>query len=898
MKFNPSLLFLLLVVGIPGILVFFVPQPSNSRTPNKRPNNGSGSTVDSAPVDNDLAQQAQVSKDMTRKEVPEVRSPSRHEREVASEQKSVLEARAQIDQIKRLSHEVEKYLPEQWQQLEQQFELARRVSMPASILQLEKQIRGKVSSIQARLPSIKLRRELEESQSKEEPLEFLNRLQNESKNSWADSTVVEPFWNSIYEWGPDVWMQMVKAQVKELSPSDDGFSEVYLALADYNRHCGREAATNQAEQIAWENSKRMTNPERAAQSAIATLQRMQLRLPQAEMAKRALEAKTIATDVSNLYSRMKLLAEIGSLSRTSGIEPLKDIQQTVAKANSSDERMWTSLYEGKLRSATAAPNDLRRFVESIRMTEHDFEAKAIGYSYIANSAAREKDDSAFWYAMLQAEAQLLDCSGDEVQERLATIAVAQSDFNRGDFRRVLFSSLKINDVGLRGRLLFPLMVQSRNLVPIPIGKLALQVGANNPQGCLAFSNFVPRLIEDQQGKKETIGWILSMKQPSLRIAGLIGLARAAVDPMVASELDMSAKQSRSAEQLLLAKAENEASLLQMPLKRAWAHLWIAVCWKTLKDEENYRRVLKRIDRDLDGWWYIHETDNDRQERRPSGFQQENTESLPYVVEFYTHMAELQAFSLDDPRQSIENVINAARASHPAVDTLPNAFLKVRLWVIVEYLHSRLGFPASAMNGRFNPPNMYHQALLAVAKNDFASLQSLVKQIEAKKQIADGFELERCLGHGYGEVAIAAAKKGDLDTYRSFRRRAQEFAKDRSKGNEYLVLPLYEADAYAGEFDLSIGFEKINRLPFYGSVGRTKCAICRQLSKRGRTDDALKFLPSTREPFYRIQSMHAIASTKHSNASTESVESLLKQHEEPLDRIGILCGIATKQSIPD
>ncbi|MDX1927979.1 MAG: hypothetical protein SFV81_15750 [Pirellulaceae bacterium] len=193
MKFNPSLLFLLLVVGIPGILVFFVPQPSNSRTSIKLPNNGSGSTVDSVPVDDDFAQQAQASKDIIRKEESEVRGPSRHEREVASEQKSVLEVRAQLDQIKRLSHDVEKYLPEQWQQLEQQFELARRVSMPASILQLEKQIRGKVSSIQARLPSIKLRRELEESQSKDEPLEFLNRLQNESKNSWADSTVVEPF---------------------------------------------------------------------------------------------------------------------------------------------------------------------------------------------------------------------------------------------------------------------------------------------------------------------------------------------------------------------------------------------------------------------------------------------------------------------------------------------------------------------------------------------------------------------------------------------------------------------------------------------------------------------------------------------------------------------------------
>ena len=910
MRKTPPVLLLLIVIGVPCVIVLVMLWPKiQERIVDNREIDGQERINQ---LDDDQSEKAEPDTDDdetdgTNPATPMKQvavQPSAVEQAVAANREKLQAAKTSYERLVQATDSdlLQTYGSDEWRDVQALASQASQLSQPLSAVAKYSEAETLLRELRADLPNRQLIGELTELQSRSQPLSFLSKLADISNSRPAMRGRLAPFWAEVSTWDTQKWLTLIQRECEEVSPKDGGYADVYHALADFHRDAGREQAALDAEQTAWGNALRMTDARRAAESAIRSLLRLPDSTPSSTRASRIEEATNLARDVADTHDRMKLLAEVASLSPQPQAESLlKEIHQ-LAVASRIDLRLyWPQIYKCRVLAEIRSPSDVFEVCKSIpkyngRIGFDPFAANTMSYAHAASAAARTDQPSDFWKAMLLAEAQQLDSTGIELRDQRACAVLASADLRQGNFRRATFSAMNLHEHSLRPPLLFPVMKDAPQYVPAFVAKPLITLHGSNDLGCVAVAAYLPTLAADFDSESELVSWILGHKMKSVRTASMIGFARHKVSPLATDQpqriqpptLDVTNARR------LLETAEAEAKVLQEPLERAWAYLWVAACWSRLDQPASYSTALTRFDDAVYSAWKSHwrNSEDDRGAGRYRSNRQRD-QQLKQLIECYCIAAELQAFVLDDPRRAIENVINAARASQPLNDA--NSNLKIRLWMIAEAIHRDCGVPFGTLESVHLPPNNYYRMLLAARQQDHNAVTAMVRKIETQGP-GTKYKAPDYLARAYAELAISSAKNDDLATYRSARRKAAGIVNSQG-ADDSIMLPLYEADALAGEFALAMSRDRhYTPLPLYGTSGRTTAVLCCQLSRASRTDDAIEHLPSTSQPFYRLQAMHAAAAARSNSTPSEQLVRWLNEQTEQLDRIAVLCGLAYRKPI--
>lgn len=916
MRKSPSAFLLLLVIGVPAaiVLVMLWPQIMN-RIAADRENDAPEVVNQSEFVgqsENDESSETELQKDDadTERVVPAVTQqqqqaaapPSAVEQAVAANREKLQAARISYERLLQTidSNVLQAYGSQQWRDVQALVSQAQQLPQPLAAAGKYAEAEASLGELKADLPNRQLLADLAKLRA-QQPMPFLTRLAEASTSQPAMHERLAPFWADVLKWDTQKWLAVVQRECENLSPGDGGFSDIYRALADFHRQSGNEQQANDAEQTAWDNALRMTNAKRAAESALRSLQRLTGSTPASARASRIEEATKLVHDVADIHDRIRLLAEVASISPQPQAQSILEEIHTLAVNSRIDLRSyWPAIYRCRVLAETHPPSDVFAACKSIPkyngMIGYDpFPANTMAYAHAASAAARTNQQSNFWKAMLLAEAQQLDSTGVDLRDQRACAVLASADLRQANFRRVVFSAMNLRDGTLRPPLLFPVMTDAPQNIPWSVAEPLIRRHGTDDLGCVAVAAYLPTLAGSFESEPELMSWILGLKAGSVRTAALIGFTRhrsspqAAIPPGLAQQPPLNMSDPRS----LLENARADAAFLQLPLERAWAHLWIAACWNRLNQPATYADALAQFDDAMYAVWTSHWRNNDDDGGGTSSYRknQQRDRQLNDIIECYCTAAELQAFVLNDPRRSIENIINAARTSQPLNDD--NANLKIRLWMISETIQRDCDIPGGTLDSVILPPNDYYRMLLAARRNDLGEVTGLIQKIETG-ELGPDYRAPDFLARAYAELAILFAKNGDTEAYRSLRRKAAGIITTRGAVDS-LFLPLHEADAFAGEFALAMNRKpNYSRLPLYGTSGRTASALCCQLSLASRTDDALKQLPSTSEPFYRLQAMHAVAASRSGSIDSEQLLRWLEEQTEPLDRIAILCGLAYRK----
>lgn len=910
---KPPLLLIVFIIGVPAVLTLAMLWPqiqqrvqeTRDEETTKQPvdDKDAESTTSNQNSDRVVAEDNAAADDMR---PATLEQPSAFEKSADASRKQFDLAKASYDRVAQSadSELLQRFGSEVWSEIQALVALAEKLPQPLAAAEKYSKAETLLRELSTDLPTRKLLFELTELKSQKQYLPFLTKLTASSDSTPTIRERLAPFWLEVSGWDAETWLTVIRRECLDLSPDDGGFADVYHALADFHRDTGSSQAAIEAEEIAWENALRMTNATRAAQSALRAMQRLPATTtPSSVRSDRFEKTKTFVREVADTSDRMELLAELACLPNQTDASNLLNEIQNVSQASRINLRLyWPAIYRCKVLAETQSPSDLFDVCVSIpkyngRIGFDPFAANTMGYAYAATAAARTNDQSSFWKAMLLAEAQQLDDSGTELRTQRACAALGAADLRQKNFGRVVFTAMNLREPAMQPKLLFPVMIESGEDVPEQVAISLIQRYGDADLGCVAVAKYLPSLMARFESEAEAISWILKLSVRSVRIAAMIGYARHRVAPKMSGQIQhnppaqIDVTDSRS----LLELADSEAALLQVPMDRAWAQLWIAACWHILDQPASYAGALTKSDDALALAWRTHWDrieENDRRSHYRNN--RERDLELSRIIDFYATLAELQAYFLKDPSRAIENVINAARASQPLNDG--NGGLKMRLWIISEAIHRDCGIPPGTLESVFVPPNDYHRLLLASRQQDLSSLVSYLKRIETQG-IGKGYEAPDYLARAYAELAMLSAKTGDIETYRSARRKSAGIIT--SKGSvDSIFLPLHEADSYAGEFALAINRKRnLGPLTLYGTPGRTSSALCTQLSLASRTADAINELPSTSEPFYRLQAMHAIAAARSKSTPSDQLIRWQNEQSEELDRIAILCGLACRKPIP-
>ena len=936
MRNTPSVYLILLVIGVPGVLALAMLWPQLQDRAFKAAENGATDQPVDQP-DSNPASKTESPADLAASEhtdapevtpmlpadplpevgvatervadsaltpMPPAGQPSAVEKLVVENREKLDAARASYGRVLN-STDVEllqQFGMEQWNEIQALVSQAQQMPQPLIAVERFGEAEALLRELRLDLPNRQILADLTKLQSQPEQLSFLTKLSEVSDSQPKMRDRLTPFWTEVLNWDARKWMEVVRPECEDLSPEDGGFADVHRVLANMFRELGDEASALDAERVAWDNALRMTNANRAAQSALRSLQLLPASTPTSVRAKQMREVTTLIHDVASIQVRLNLLAQLASMLDQSDAQELYREIVTIIQSNRIGwSNYWPALYRCKVLAEFEPPSTVLDVCVSIpkyngSIGTDPFAVNSMAYGFAATSAARTKRQSDFWKSVLLAEAQQLDDTGVELKTQLGSLVLAAADLRQKNYRRSVITLMNLTEPALRPSLLFRVILQSPDDVPTNVAIPMIQQSGSNEWGCEAIARYMPTLAPSFESERDAISWILQLKLRSVRVAALVGYARhranptAHVGPNRPPNPPVDTTDSRS----LLENAEAEAEMLQMPFNRAWAYLWIAACWKTLDQPASYANALAESDDALFAVWKSHWRNADENTRSSSyRSDKERERELNDLIEYYATAAELQAFVLNDPHRAIENVINAARVSQPLNGG--NGRLKMRLWLITEAIHHDCGVPPGTLDSVFIPPNSYFQMLLASRKRDLASLKNVVEKIKTHG-IGRGYEAPDYLARAYAELALLLAREGDIAGYRSARRKAAGIIT--SKGsNDSVFLPLYEADAIAGEFSLAINRKRgLSPLAQYGPAARTASTLCIQLSLASRTQDAVKHLPSTSEPFYRLQAMHAVAASRADSTPSDQLVRWQDEQTEQLDRIAILCGLACKKPI--
>ena len=711
------------------------------------------------------------------------------------------------------------------------------------------------------------------------------------------------FWLEVDGWGKEQWLSLIQEELFELAPDDGGFADIYHALADLQSDLGDESGANKSNETAWENSFRITDPTRAAESGLRSVQRFAKDNSYPAMAERVNKVSgELITSVSEPHDQMRLFSEVGRISRKpDGKRNIIGFIQTIANRSRIFLRTyWKQIYECRIYAETKGPSEIRNLCVKVPKYNgsrgyEPFSANTMTYAYAADAAARTNNESMFWESLLLAEAQQLDDTGVGEKNQAAQTALVEADLRKGNVFRALMTAMNMSDEKIRARMLLPILAEHPEQTPANIDLNFIQNFGTLDQGCVAISKMFPSFANQLGGREKAIEWILKMRSKSVKVAALIALARSQLlpkqskHPRVADRGELDPSDFRG----MLQNAEADAALIQASYDRAWAYLWIAFCWKKMDQPASYLAALEKSDDAIKSCWAGFWQDFTAPRRRGyqrNGVPREQTGSLSRITKYYTTLAEIQAFQLNEPRRAIENVIYAARSTHPL--NADNIETRGELWVVTEAVHQACGIRTRVLESAYagNNADLYFKALQLSAKGDFQGL------VEATNSLSSGKKTINYLTRAMAEAAILAAKQGDVNRYRTYRRKAAGNIKSKGASSS-IALALYQADAFANEFNLAQkGANSRGYLSMFGPPAKVRATLCGQLSLASRTDDAMKQLPSPREPFFRIQAVHSVAACRSKSLPKaqllEWVDSL-----QLLDRVAAICGIAYPEPMP-
>lgn len=793
------------------------------------------------------------------------------------------------------------------QELQQQAEI---VPQPTLAVEYWQQAKEQLTTL---LPQLALRQQCAELQSLElagDDVAFLAALREASKQHAHQFNFL---WEHVSTWSDGRWFALCQSETKRMAPDDPGFAEIWLAVADYHETRRDLDAARTAIDQAWSNVVRMTQPVRATESGIEWLRRCSAPASsQAQSEKRDAVAALIG-QIRDRVRRLEFFADLAALAAEQGDASAAERYRRSAEEglNNND---FTLAFRCRAMAASATPDQLFDIAGGIRKNSDSsnsdiFAANTIAYSQIARAAVRTNNQQAFWRSQFLAEIQQLDAADFLAANPVVRCLIAQADVAQRKWRRAVITANNVADPSLRASVLFLVMQAAPAEVPAEIGLELIALRPADRGAARAMVTYLPHQLSGERSIPEWIDWIVQLKHSSSRAAAYLALARHAANPIEPSFPTPGPPPMPNLEDArsLVEAAESTANTIQEPLSRAYAQLWIAVCWHRLQKPASYTKAYDQLDNELfkawrDLWrsrppantsvskgWYADQPDyrfqNDYRNK------QDFTRRHQAILECTTLLAETQAFHLHDSRRAVESALDAARASHSLSEAKADS--RIRLRTVVETIRDDCELPTGLMEGTVAPSNDYLQMLVAVPTADLNSLKKLVQNIETGK-LPYQYNKNDCAARGHAEVARMAARLGQLDDYRAARRSAISLMETRN-ATDLIRLPLLEADALAGEFELALQAKRPREpLPLYGTIARPLSTLCVELCRANRLLDAEKQLSGINEPFWKLRAMHAIAAARLRDRPSENHLEWATKLDDPFLRVAAYCGLALRE----
>lgn len=807
--------------------------------------------------------------------------------------------------IKSLDFEaIEKHAASEWAEISLLVSQAQAADDPSIGIETFHLAESRIRQLQADIPQLKSLDDLRVLLIRKDFGSYLQQLAATEKEKPQLAKRLAEHWQEIDNWTNKQWLELINESLFDLSPDDGGFADVYHALADFQADLEDANGADKSSETAWSHSFRMTDPTRAAESALRSVQRYARNQDYPQVAKRLSKvSQELVLPVGDLSDKMRLFSEVGKISQNpQGRQTVVSFVEKYDRNYRSYLRgYWGKIYECRIEAENKSPAEIRSLCVSVPKYNgsrgfQPFAANTMTYAYAAVAAARTKNQSAFWEALLLAESQQLDETGVEPHHQSAQTALVEADLRKGNVFRALMTAMNMSDEKTRARVLLPLLADFPEAAPAFIDLDFIKRAGTLDQGCVAISKMFPAFNRELGSRAEVVDWIYRIPSGSIRSAALIAFARShllpqrrELSPPIANRNALDVSDFLG----MLQNAESDVALIQEPYDRAWGYLWIALCWKKLDQPGSYLASLEKSHDEIKSCWARFWKEFSAPRRRGYkryGVPREHQPLLEQITKYYTTLAELQAFHLGEPRAAIENAIFAARSTHPLNGH--NAETRSRLWIVTEAIRQDCGIKTHVMESVYSKRkhDNYHHALMLANQDDLQGLIDVTKVMQSPKASIN------FLTRALAEAAILAAKQGDLDGYRDFRRKAVGNIQSKNASN-LITLPLHEADAFANEFNLAKkGANSNTFLHLYGPSAKVAAALCGTLSLANRTADAMKLLPSADQPFFRIQAVHSIAAcrskTLPSTQLLQWVDSL-----QPLDRVSAICGIAYPEPMP-
>ncbi len=357
-------------------------------------------------------------------------------------------------------------------------------------------------------------------------------------------------------------------------------------------------------------------------------------------------------------------------------------------------------------------------------------------------------------------------------------------------------------------------------------------------------------------------------------------------------------------------AEQTVSKIEDPVQRAYAWLWMATTRHLLGDDIGFLSSCEQCRAACHDAW------DDVWRKRPGSAA---TSGVDYYVGYplyrsrgsvrderaenvavseiclcLTRLAELQA-RCQSPTDAFRSCLDAARATQAIRGDLQRRIhVFLRLQSVAAHARMTIGvhtwLPDMALrinsydNGKF-----WYACLAAAWSEDAAALrQSLAGMRGERPNNSHASRLARA----NGELALLAARAGNDDEYRQFRRTALSLIERQNAADETRLL-LAEADAWAGEFTLAENILVSDSLVWYGNDDRPRSALAVQLARSGRWNDAWVHAAEIRDAWWRMPAMHAVAQARRTAGEESAVATLdwVEQQDDRLTRVAGYCGLA-------
>jgi hypothetical protein len=192
------------------------------------------------------------------------------QKQLEMEQEKLESARLSFEKFRQQFDVVElnELVGSEWAAIQKTLVLAETSSEPKLATE---QYKAAESQLRDLIPELVRRRKLREIQNLSESgdaLDFLKRLVALPDENLLSETEIDELWSRVIAWPSSRWLTIAEKELNQLSPSDDGFTEVWLAKFLYHLDQGEQADAAASLDGLFPSVARMTSSRRAAESAV------------------------------------------------------------------------------------------------------------------------------------------------------------------------------------------------------------------------------------------------------------------------------------------------------------------------------------------------------------------------------------------------------------------------------------------------------------------------------------------------------------------------------------------------------------------------------------------------------------------------------------------------------